>query len=544
MSYVGTFHGQHDLKLGWQRNDLSNDVNSNTYPGGYYRFYWGSSYACAVSCTGKQTGTYGYYRYRILGTLGGASSNNQGLFIQDNWRVNRRLTLNLGLRTEREFVPSFTSTGGNLSPAIKFDFSQKLSPRLGFALDLAGDGKQKIYASWGMFYDIMKYEMPRGSFGGDVWKDFFFSLDDPNLVTSLGAKGFVNATGPADASKFPGKYFEMINWRIPSNDPSQNLIDPNLKPMKQQMFDFGYERMFTTSLVGSVRFTDRRLERTIEDTGIETPEGEQYFIANPGEGITTGANWTKLWGPGIPTPPKPVRHYDAMELRLDKRFAANYQFAFSYTLSRLYGNYSGLASSDENGRTSPNVNRYYDQPWVGLTQGGNYPYGLLATDRPHTFKFFGAYTLKSKLGRTTFAPSIQAYSGTPLTTEALIYTGDPAFPYGRGDMGRTPFFFNTDFQLQHDFGAFKSHEQMKLRIEATVFNLFNSATVTDRFKTITHSNDVGSTGLTFPSAAAVFKGWDTRALMTSQEIRVDPQYARASAFQGPRSERVQLSFIF
>jgi len=296
--------------------------------------------------------------------------------------------------------------------------------------------------------------------------------------------------------------------------------------------------------VASVRFTDRRLMRTIEDTGIETPEGEQYFIANPGEGITTGSNWTKLWGPGIPTPPKPVRHYDAMELRLDKRFATNYQFAFSYTLSRLYGNYSGLASSDENGRTSPNVNRYYDQPWVGVAQTGQYPYGLLATDRPHTFKVFGSYTLKSALGRTTFAPSIQAYSGTPITTEALIATGDPAFPFGRGDMGRTPFFFNTDFQAQHDFVPMKSNEQVRFRIEGTVFNLFNSSTVTDLYKTITHQNDVGSTGLAFDNSADIFKGWDTRKLMAAQGIRVDPEYGRATAFQGPRSLRVQFSVFF
>ena len=236
-----------------------------------------------------------------------------------------------------------------------------------------------------------------------------------------------------------------------------------------------------------------------------------------------------------------------MELRLDKRFSTNYQFAFSYTLSRLYGNYAGLASSDEArtvGRTSPNVNRYYDQPWVGVMQTGQYPYGPLATDRPHTFKLFGSYALKSKLGKTTFAPSISGYSGTPKTTEASIATGDPAFPFGRGDMGRTPFFFNTDLLLQHDFLPSKSHEQLRFRLEGTVFNLFNSATATDRYKTITHQNDVGSTGLEFDDSADVFKGWDTRKLMAAQGIRVDPEYGRATAFQGPRSLRVQFSVFF
>jgi hypothetical protein len=550
VSYMATWHGQHDIKGGWQMNQLSNDVLSSDYANGYYRFYWGSSYTCAASCTGKQTGDLGYYRYRLYGTVGAASSENQGLFLQDNWRVNRRLTLNLGLRTEHEYVPGFDSGSGNQAPAITFGWQQKLSPRIGGAWDITGSGKQKLYASWGIFYDIMKYELPRGSFGGDVWKDFYYSLDDPNMVTTLAAKGFVPMSSNADASKLPGRYFEMIDWRIPSNDASQNLIDPNLKPMQQRMFDVGYEYMITNSLVASARFTDRRLVRTIEDTGTMTPDGEQYFIANPSEGITVGPGWTQNWGAGVPFPPKPVRNYDALELRLDKRLSSKYQFAFSYTNSRLYGNYSGLASSDEAdlttglGRSSPNVNRYYDEPWVGVMQNGQYAMGRLATDRPNTFKFFGVYTLKSKLGNTTFSPNISAYSGAPSTTELPVVTSTPAFPFGRGDMGRAPFFFNTDFNVQHEIAPSRNNEQLRVRLELGIFNLFNSGTATDYYKTIAHQVDIGSTGIEFNDYADIFKPWDARKLMKDQGIRVDPEYGMANHFQGPRQLRFQMSLYF
>ena len=54
-------------------------------------------------------------------------------------------------------------------------------PRTGFAWDVTGKGRQKLYASFGIFYDIMKYELPRGSFGGNVWKEYFHALDDPNI---------------------------------------------------------------------------------------------------------------------------------------------------------------------------------------------------------------------------------------------------------------------------------------------------------------------------------------------------------------------------
>ena len=88
-------------------------------------------------------------------------------------------------------------------------------------------------------------------------------------------------------------------------------------------------------------------------------------------------------------------------LRLDKRFSDNYFFNVSYTYSRLTGNYSGLSSSDEPdglgvGRSSPNVNRFFDLPFLGFNTNGDPDNGLLATDRPHALKLFGSYTFDWK----------------------------------------------------------------------------------------------------------------------------------------------------
>lgn len=533
VSYLANWFGQHSLKGGWQMNRLGNQVNSQTWANGYWRYFWFNTWTCITSqCSGRQTGAFGYQRFREISTRGDVSSNNQALFFQDTWRVNKNLTLNLGIRTEREFVPSFAADNNIPSRAIEFPWSEKFSPRLGFAYDPKGDGKQRIYASWGQFYDIMKYELPRGSFGGDRWLDYMFTLDDPQAVRQ-------NQGIPADPTKaFGGKFLEVINWRIPSNDPNDNTIDPNLKPMKQRMFDIGYERSVSSSLVASARYTNRRLVRTIEDVGTLGPEGEIYYIANPGEGITIDPT---RWEPGIPVTPKPKRNYDALELRLDKRFSKSYQFAISYTWSRQYGNYSGLASSDENGRTSPNVNRFYDLPWIYYTEKGQYAEGRLATDRPHTFKFFGGYTLNSKLGGTTLSPNILWYSGTPLTTEANVISTTPAAPYGRGDLGRTPQYFNTDFNLIQNFKPFGSNESRYIRFEFTVFNFFNTNIVTNRNVNLLHEND-GVIG--FDHDADFFKGFNTRALMQAQGIRINPYYTWASGFQSPRSARLQLSFFF
>lgn len=308
--------------------------------------------------------------------------------------------------------------------------------------------------------------------------------------------------------------------------------------MKQRMLDIGYDYTVMPTVVASVRYTNRRLIRTIEDVGTLGPDGEVYFIANPGFGVTIDP---KSWEPGIPPTPKAKRDYDAVEFRLDKRFSRSYQFAASYAWSRSYGNYSGLASSDEDGRTSPNVNRYFDLPWIGYDQKGHYAEGRLGTDRPHSAKFFGSYSKRNLLGTTTISPVMALYSGTPMTTNIDVISSTPAYPFGRGDLGRTPVYFNTDMNLTHEFRPLKAHENVRIRFEFAVFNLFNSSIVTNKNVVILHSDDGH---LTFKNDADFFKGFDTNALIKAQGDRISPLYNLASGFQGPRWARLQLSFQF
>ena len=70
-------------------------------------------------------GTYGYYSWRQFGTIGDVHVNNLGFFFQDDWTVNSKLTLNLGVRTEKEDVPSYVE-GLN---GFKFGFGDKFAPR-------------------------------------------------------------------------------------------------------------------------------------------------------------------------------------------------------------------------------------------------------------------------------------------------------------------------------------------------------------------------------------------------------------------------------
>ena len=82
---------------------------------------------------------------------------------------------------------------------------------------------------------------------------------------------------------------------------------------------------------------------------------------------------------------------------MDSRFVKNFNLNLNYTLSRLKGNYSGLANADEvnangGGRTDPNVSRGFDEPWVGFAANGQPDNGVLPLDRTHVFKASGTYS--------------------------------------------------------------------------------------------------------------------------------------------------------
>ncbi len=90
----------------------------------------------------------------------------------------------------------------------------------------------------------------------------------------------------------------------------------------------------------SARYVHKQLDRGIEDVGVLVPDiGEVFYIANPGEGAATFILEDEC--PTCPALPKLQRDYDALELVATKRFSNNWFADVSYTLSRLYGNYSG-----------------------------------------------------------------------------------------------------------------------------------------------------------------------------------------------------------
>jgi hypothetical protein len=534
--------GDHSLKFGYQYEEISNDVQSG-YNADRILYYWDRSYTTTTS--ESVTGEYGYFRLLNISALGQVKTKNQALFIQDAWTVVPNLTLNIGVRSEAEQVPNYGATGPQ--PAIDFSWNDKWAPRLGFAWDVTGDTKWKVYGSAGIYYDVTKYEMPRGSFGGNKWVDYFYTFDVANPGLNNADTCRTGANTVFERPNCPaGTFIEPVDRRANAADPLSweaagvPLIDPAIKPMENFEYQLGADHQLTSTIQLGARIVHKEIKRAIEDIGFLYPGiGEVYVIGNPGEGETAAADADGL------TFPKPKRDYNGLELTFDKRFSDNWSLRAYYTLSKLEGNYSGLANSDEqnnvgsprnpvgtSARRSPNVSRLFDSILSFYNQDGEHVYGDLATDRTHQLgaQFLYSFPFGLNIGVAQFIGS-----GTPVSTIGEVPIGNPFYPYGRGDLGRTSWLTQTDLSINYTLNMKRG---MALSFGLSVLNLFDQDAVLRTWDTIAQQ-DVPVTAADFAT------GFDYQALLDSLGSQaLDPRFGFADTFQPWRELRFNVKFEF
>jgi hypothetical protein len=210
------------------------------------------------------------------------STMDAGVFVQDNWKFSPRLTVELGIRWDKETIPgpdaklttatgSFVPYNGMLnSPSDNADFG----PRVGFSYDLFGHGDTVLRGGYGFYYgritngNIENVRLNTGSPAGQFQKTW---------ATAQGAVGpaFPNIIQSASASCTPGT----------STCPSSYFMDSNLKLPQVQEMDvqlqqaFGRGTFFSLSYLGGLgrhlpNFLDVNLDPTTVVTRTVTVAGD------------------------------------------------------------------------------------------------------------------------------------------------------------------------------------------------------------------------------------------------------------------------------
>jgi hypothetical protein len=522
--------GSHTLKGGFEYNYIHNDVES-TYTADYIYYVLGLPFTNPV--TGEiSKGTYGFYFVLTAdpdgrGTVADVSSNRYALFLQDSWRLTDRLTINIGLRAEKEDIPSFSDEPEYSDPPISFNFLDKLAPRIGVSYDVRGDGTFKLYGNFGRYYDVAKLNMALESYGGVHWQERFYTLDTLEWWT-IGGSSF--GTWPRD-DYYPGTLIYAVNQRVTAFDTT----DPDIMPTSLDEYIAGMDYQLAENMALDVRFVHKHLNTLIEDVGVDTDGGLISYITNPGYGYSISKQ-----AEGYPPTPKAKRDYWALEMRLNKQFSNHWLGGANLTFSRLTGNVSGLSNTDYYNYV--NYDRasafFYFDKWFASYDSNWQPIdGPLPTDRRYSLKLFGSYVFDFGLSLGLFQI---VQDGNPISTQLSLNAFDSYMPYNRGDQGRYPLWTQTDLYAQYDFQL----AGLKAQLNINVTNLFDQDTVWRKFTALAREEiNVQDSALLalFQSGTPIDISQLFQPYYTG---RLDPRYMMDSQFQDPRTIRLGLKLIF
>ncbi len=313
-------------------------------------------------------------------------------YLQDSWRVTDRVTLNAGLRWDSQYLSN--------GEGVVHEFTGEWQPRVGLIVQPGRPGTQKVFASFGRFYEQILMDFLTG-----------YSIDS-------GALTEVQFDHDPRADTSNGDTLRSFTCCDPDR-----VFDRDLDGQYFDEVTLGYERAVGRDLRAGLRGVYRTYRSVVEDA--PDPVTGELRIGNPGRGLLAAV-------------PEPRHTYAALVFTFEKP-EGRFTFLGSYVLSSTRGNYEGLYSFVQQ-TPFPNEGYVFDEP-------SSYPSstGPLPNDHRHVAKLSGSYGFDFGL---TVGTALAWMSGHPLSE----YGQNPPVFYfvrQRGTAGQTPAVFDAAVQLAY-----------------------------------------------------------------------------------------------
>ncbi len=243
--------GKHSIKFGLDilhNYDINNTLGFSGYsPNGTYVYQSELDYISDLAAANHggcgtvaaPVGCYQFYRQTVGQASFDLATVDYGFFVQDDWKLTPRLTLNLGARYDFETIPPNTTSlivASNPGSANTISDKNNISPRVGFAWDPFGLGKTTVRGGFGMYY---------GHNTNVALLSARFSSGSPNgqLAYSLTPSATTPILPRQPAVLTPG-----------TTPPDVQYLDKHLQNPYTEQFDFAVQQNLGWNTVLSVSF--------------------------------------------------------------------------------------------------------------------------------------------------------------------------------------------------------------------------------------------------------------------------------------------------
>lgn len=505
----------------------NNDIQNNLFESnGAYSYNAISNYfadvltkkaTCNASGSGVGSSTGGFYPCYSSFAQGFGNpifelrTQDYGAFIQDNYKITPRLTLNLGVRYDLERLPKPVAPNPNATLTLNNpNGHNSFSPRVGFAWDPYGTGKTAVHGGFGFYYG--------------------------RIFNSILLNAFENSGGPQGqlaytfTSNTPGAPLLPAVATAPpppaALGPSIEYLDPHLHNPYSEQFDLavqqdlGHNTVLSIAYIGALsrelpNYLNLNLNPaktytvnyTVAPTAGTTNCGPaacgtvvpvKVYANRQQTGSTSGVfNYSPLQSSNYNAVTSVVSNinaaYHGLTVEVQKRQSSFLAFDANYT-------WSHSLDFNQNQATAPGTNNWFDPYGNARANYGNsslnVPHRLVAWALLNAPGIHGRNPLKYLTNGWSLKPLLQVQSGLPYSVNTsgnapnqcyfsigclesagsgLSGTGVGYIPFFGRNSQRQPVTAVVDARVQKDFSI---HEKYNLQLIGEAFNLANHQNIT------------------------------------------------------------------